>query len=209
MAKDKDKTSAKVKTKFKFDIKDPKVRNPLIIVGVAALIGYMWYDYSFSPLNENIAILEEEKEKKESELRTINALKPQLDRLRKETVVANEKLDSLKNIFPDQKEVPRLIREITAVNRKSNVATTRFLPMPDVVKEYYVENRYNVAVAGDFHNLGEFFSYLANFQLIINLGNVAVSANPAYRKADPDAPVRNDVPSILASFELTTFSSRR
>lgn len=208
MAKE-EKTKTKAKAKFKFDLKDPKVKNPLIVALIAGFLGFLWYDYSFRSLNENVVMLTEQKDQKESELRTINALKPQLDRLRKETVVANEKLDSLKNIFPDQKEVPRLIREITAVNRKSNVATTRFLPMPDVVKEYYVENRYNVAVAGDFHNLGEFFSYLANFQLIINLGNVAVSANPAYRKADPDAPVRNDVPSILASFELTTFSSRR
>ena len=205
----KEKTKTKTKAKFKFDIKDPKVRNILIVAGIAALLGYLWYDYSFEPLSENIALLDEEKEKKESELRTINALKPQLDRLRKETVLANEKLDSLKNIFPDQKEVPRLIREITAVNRKSSVITTRFVPMPDVVKEYYVENRYNVAVSGDFHNLGEFFSYLANFQLIINLGGVTINSNPGYKRPDPEAPVREETPSILATFELTTFSSRR
>jgi type IV pilus assembly protein PilO len=205
MAKDK----TKAKAKLKLDIKDPKVRNPLIILALAGFLGYLWNDYSFTPLRENIAVLENQKEKKESELRTINALKPQLDRLRKETVMATAKLDSLKNIFPDQKEVPRLIREITAVNRKSNVVTTRFLPMPDVVREYYVENKYNVAVAGDFHNLGEFFSYLANFQLIINLGGVAVNANPNYTRADPEAPVKDDTPTIFATFELTTFSSRR
>lgn len=205
MAKDKTKTKAK----FKFDIKDPKVRNPLLVALLAGFLGFLWYDYSFRPLSENIAELNEQKEKKESELRTINALKPQLDKLRAETVLATSKLDSLKNIFPDQKEVPRLIREITAVNRKSDVVTTRFLPLPDVAQEYYVENRYNVTVAGDYHNLGDFFSYLANFQLIINLSGVTVSANPAYTKADPESPVREDAPSIVASFELTTFSSRR
>ncbi|MCL2689322.1 MAG: type 4a pilus biogenesis protein PilO [Chitinispirillia bacterium] len=207
MAKDKDK--AKTKTKTKLDIKDPKVRNPLIVIALAGFLGYLWYDYSFGPLNEEIVMLNETKDTKESELRTINALKPQLDRLRRETILANEKLDSLKNIFPDQKEVPRLIREITTVNRKSDIVTTRFLPMPDVEKDYYVENRYNVSVAGDYHNLGEFFSYLANFQLIINLSNVAISANPGYRRDDPESPTRDDTPAILASFELTTFSSRR
>ncbi|MDR2727995.1 MAG: type 4a pilus biogenesis protein PilO [Chitinispirillales bacterium] len=204
MAKDKTKTKAK----FKFDIKDPKVRNILVVMAMAGFLGFLWYDYSFRPLNENIAELNEQKDKKESELRTINALKPQLDRLRGETVLATSKLDSLKNIFPDQKEVPRLIREITAVNRKSNVATTRFLPLPDVEQEYYIENKYNVTVAGDYHNLGEFFSYLANFQLIINLSGVTVSANPGFTKANPESPVKEEAPSILASFELTTFSSR-
>jgi len=208
MAKE-EKTKTKAKAKFKFDLKDPKVKNPLIVALIAGFLGFLWYDYSFRSLNENVVMLTEQKDQKESELRTINALKPQLDRLRGETVLATSKLDSLKNIFPDQKEVPRLIREITAVNRKSNVVTTRFFPMPDVEREYYVENKYNVSVAGDFHNLGEFFSYLANFQLIINLSGVTVSANPGYSRADPESPVRDDTPSILASFELTTFSSRR
>jgi len=205
----KDKTKAKAKAKFKLNIKDPKVRNPLIVVFLAGFFGFLWYDYDFGPLKENVTELNETRDSKESELRTINALKPQLDRLRKETLLATAKLDSLKNIFPDQKEVPRLIREITSVNKKSNIVTTRFLPLEDAPKEYYVENRYNVAIAGDYHNLGEFFSYLANFQLIINLSNVTISENPAYTRANPEAPVREDTPSILATFELTTFSSRR
>jgi Tfp pilus assembly protein PilO len=123
----------------------------------------------------------------------------------------NAKLDSLKNIFPDQKEVPRLIREITAVNRRSGVITTRFTPMPDVVQEYYVENKYNVSMLGDYHNLGVLFSYLANFQLIVNLTNMSISANPAYAggAGKAEGPYADKPPSVLAMFELTTFSSRK
>ncbi|MDR0307603.1 MAG: type 4a pilus biogenesis protein PilO [Chitinispirillales bacterium] len=197
------------KAKFKFNIKDPKVRNVLLIALAAGCLGFIWYDYSFRPLQERVAELNRQKEKKESELRTINALKPQLNKLRRETVEATAKLDSLRNIFPDQKEVPRLIRELTSVNRKSNITTTRFNLMPDVEKEYYIENKYNIGVAGDYHNLGEFFSYLANFQLIINLSNVSINANSSFTRANPDDPVQEDSPSILATFELTTFSSRR
>ena len=197
------------KGKFKLDIKDPNVRNVILVVFAAGFLGFLWFDYSFKPLQETITELNNEKEKKESELRTINALRPQLNRLRNETVAATAKLDSLKNIFPDQKEVPRLIRELTTVMRKSNIVTTRFSPLPDVARDYYIENRYNVAVAGDYHNLGALFSYLANFQLIINLTNVSITANPGFARGSPDDPVRENLPSILATFELTTFSSRR
>ncbi|MFP4012628.1 MAG: type 4a pilus biogenesis protein PilO [Chitinispirillaceae bacterium] len=193
----------------KFNLRNPNVRNPIIIVFIATLLGYMWYEQFLKPTMENLEMLTTKKEAKEKELRTINALKPQLKMLRNEMVQASAKLDSLKNIFPDQKEVPRLIRELTSVTRKSDIVATRFHPLPDVQKEYYVENKYNVAVAGDYHNLGEFFSYLANFQLIINLSSVTISGNPSYsleRDKDPNEPF---LPSIIATFEMTTFSSRR
>jgi len=198
--------------KFKFDIKDPNVRNVLIAVVVILGGVYFWFDQVYSPKMEEINALTEKKEKVEAELLKINALKPQLERLRQEAIVMAAKLDSLKNIFPDQKEVPRLIREITAVNRRSGVITTRFTPMPDVEKEYYVENKYNVLMLGDYHNLGALFSYLANFQLIVNLDNVSISANPSYGSGGggKNAGIYDErQPSVLAAFELTTFSSRK
>lgn len=196
------------KGKLKIDLKNPNVRNVLVSVAIMLGLCYLWYDSVYRPKMEEITELTNKKEKVEGELLRINALKPQLDRLRQEAVVLDAKLDSLKNIFPDKKEVPRLIREITAVNRRSGVITTRFTPMPDVVQEYYVENKYNVSMLGDYHNLGALFSYLANFQLIVNLTNVSIGANPGY--GAKDAGVYADrQPSVLATFELTTFSSRR
>lgn len=196
------------KGKLKIDLKDPNVRNVLVAVGLTLLLAYLWYDSVYSPKMEEITALTEKKERIEGELLKINALKPQLERLRQESVILAVKLDSLKNIFPDRKEVPRLIREITAVNRLSGVITTRFTPMPDVEQEYYIENKYNVAMLGDYHNLGALFSHFANFQLIVNLTNVSIIPNPGY--GGKDAGVYSDrQPSVLATFELTTFSSRR
>jgi len=197
-----------VRDNGELDIKDPNVRNALIGIAVILGVGYLWFDSIYMPKMEEIRELTEKKEKVEAELLKINALKPQLEKLRQEAVIMTAKLDSLKNIFPDRKEVPRLIREITAVNRRSGVITTRFTPMPDVEKEYYVENKYNVSMLGDYHNLGALFGYLANFQLIVNLDNVTISANPGYGNKIA-GPYEDRQPSVLTAFELTTFSSRK
>jgi type IV pilus assembly protein PilO len=210
MANEAPKKDKPQKGKFNLDIKDPNVRN--VLIGVAVILGvtYLWFDSFYMPKMEEIKTLTEKKEKVEAELLKINALKPQLERLRQESIIMEAKLDSLKNIFPDKKEVPRLIREITAVNRRSGVITTRFTPMPDVEREYYIENKYNVMMLGDYHNLGALFSYLANFQLIVNLDNVSINANPSYGVSGKDAGIYEDrQPSVLATFELTTFSSRK
>jgi len=192
----------------KFDLKNRNVQYALIGVFALGALVYGWVNQVYTPMAESIAALTEKKEQLEAELAKINTLKPQLERLREESVILNARLDSLRNMFPDEKEIPKLIRQITTVNRKSNITTTRFTPKPDVVQEYYVENKYDVALIGDYHNIGAFFSHLANFQLIINLSGVTITANSGYSKGDPDANIER-VPSALATFEMTTFSSRR
>jgi len=206
--KDKGKGKPTGKGKSKFDLKNRNVQYALIGVGILGALIYGWVDQIYTPLSASIVELTEKKEKLEAELVKINTLKPQLEKLRQESVILNARLDSLRSMFPDEKEIPKLIRQITTVNRRSNITTTRFTPKPDVVQEYYVENKYDVALLGDYHNIGKFFSHLANFQLIINLSGVTITANSAYTRGDPDANIER-VPSALATFEMTTFSSRR
>ncbi|MDR2578511.1 MAG: type 4a pilus biogenesis protein PilO [Chitinispirillales bacterium] len=201
--------------KFKFDLKDPKTKFALAAIAIIAVVVYGWYEQVYTPLHESVTALTERKTQLEAELMRINALKPQLDRLRQESIALEARLDSLKNIFPDRNEVPRLIRDLTAMNRKSNISTTRFTPKPDVVRDYYVENKYDVSITGNYHNIGELFSHLANFQLIVNLSNVTITANPGFtpggnvRTTEGGAQAVERQPSVLATFELTTFSSRR
>lgn len=201
------------KSRRKFNQKSFNIMCIAGAIFVIAGVCYFWYDSFYAPKSRAIDSLVREKEKIDIQLADINALRPQLESLRRETVELEAKLDSLKNIFPDQREVPRLIRELTTVNRMTNVTTTRFTPKPDVVQEYHVENRYDVSVAGDYHDLGALFSHLANFQLIVNLTHVTITANPGFGggggSGGRGAQAVERQPSILSTFELTTFSSKR
>jgi type IV pilus assembly protein PilO len=147
---------------------------------------------------------------KQKELNSILALKPQLARLEQEIAFAQHRLDSLKSIFPDQKEVPKLIREITGVARASGIFTTRFAPLPDIEKEYYIENRYDLSVEGGYHDLARFYSFLANMPLIINLSNVAIKTNPRIEESKKLSEEHgNTVTTTITSFRMTTFSSKK
>jgi type IV pilus assembly protein PilO len=113
-------------------------------------------------------------------------------------------------MFPDQKEIPKLIREITGVARASGIYTTRFNPLPDIQREYYVENRYDLSVTGGYHQLAQFFSFLANMPLIINLSNVVISQNPSLEQSKQEAEEHGTpITSIMATFQMTTFSSKK
>jgi Tfp pilus assembly protein PilO len=66
-----------------------------------------------------------------------------------------------------------------------------------------------VSMLGDYHNLGALFRDFANFQLIVNVDNLSMSANPGYGSGKGPGLYDEKQPSVLAVFELTTFSSRK
>lgn len=194
----------------KINFKSSKVKYPLIFGFIAIAAFVLWLYQVYTPIQDELKDLESKKKAKQDTLNTILALKPQLKLLKEELRLSQIRLDSLKSIFPDQKEIPKLIREITAVARASGIVTTKFNPLPDIEKEYYIENKYNLTVEGGYHQLGEFFSFLANFRLIINLGSVAIAENPV---KSADAALSEDLgivlPSVISTFEMTTFSSKK
>lgn len=195
--------------KLSINLKNPKVRNPLIVLAITAVIALFWYQYFYTPSMETLVSLQKKEKQKQDTLRTILALKPQLDVLRMELTKSQVKLDSLKSIFPDHKEIPKLLREINAVARASGITTTRFNPLPDIEREYYVENRYNVTIEGGYHELAEFFAFLANFALIINLTSVNIAANQLNSAQAQNELMEMTGMSVVSSFEMTTFSSKR
>lgn len=195
---------------LQFNLKNPKLKIILLITAIAAGGSFLWYQQVYTPLNTEITALKQSRDRQNDTLRTIMALKPQLNTLKEELDRAQNTLDSLKAMFPDQKEIPKLIREITGVARASGITTTKFNPLADVEREYYVENRYNITVSGTYHNLANFFAFLANFQLIINLTSVSILANAdAMPQQEGEAIIESEPETIVSSFEMTTFSSKK
>ena len=194
----------------KIDFKNSKVRSiaVIVIIGIAGAVA--WHQMMYVDLQAQVQKLHEDRQAKQNELNNILAMKPQLNKLRKDIEMAQVRLDSLKSIFPDQKEIPRLIQEITRLARSTEIVTVRFSPLPDIEKEYYVENRYNVTVSGEYHRLGDFYSKLANLQLLVNLSDVALTAHPEVNaNTSEEGLFEKSVPSVMASFKMTTFSSKR
>jgi type IV pilus assembly protein PilO len=190
----------------KLNLKDPKLRTVAAIAVVCLLGGVLWYQKVYVVKNHELAALKASLQEKQDRLNNILALKPQRDRLIQDIAAKRKTLDSLKSIFPDQKEIPKLIQEVTRLARESNIYTTKFLPLPDVVREHYVENHYGLTMWGGYHELAVFISRLANLKLIINLGKVKISTHPSVK---PGLPAASLPYSVVSTFDLTTFSSKK
>lgn len=107
----------------------------------------------------------------------------------------NAKLDSLKNVLPEQKDVADILRRIQGLAVQSNLALLRFTPAPVRQQPMYAELPYRLTAVGNYHNLALFFDRVSKFPRIINVGDIAITASP---RPDPNA-------TIIADMTATTF----
>ena len=107
----------------------------------------------------------------------------------------NAKLDSLKNVLPEQKDVADILRRIQGLAVQSNLALLRFTPAPVRQQPLYAELPYRLTAVGNYHNLGLFFDRVSKFPRIINVADIAITASP---RPDPNA-------TIIADMTATTF----
>jgi len=86
------------------------------------------------------------------------------------------RLDSLKAVLPEQKDVADLLRRIQTLATQSNLAIRGFKPAPSVTKTMHAEWPIVLQLDGTYHNLGMFFDRVSKFSRIINISNIAIHA---------------------------------
>ena len=105
------------------------------------------------------------------------------------------RLDSLKNVLPEQKDVANVLRRLQGLAVQSNLTLLRFTPAPQKQLPQYAEVPYRLTAEGSFHNLALFFDRVSKFPQIINVGDISVTARP-----------KNDSNNtIIADLTATTF----
>ncbi len=192
------------------DFRDKKTQ--IVIVALLVIIAFFdgWYSYIYEDKVKDADRLREALRKKQHELNAINTNRTQLSLLREEVFELGNVLDSLKLMFPDERVVSSLVKDIHVELYKSGIDSKKFIPLPPLQKEFYTENQYKMSVIGGYHELAEFFAYLANLDLIINLSEISILMNPEIRRSINNFKENNsNIESVVANFKLTTFSSKR
>jgi type IV pilus assembly protein PilO len=105
------------------------------------------------------------------------------------------KLEGLRKVLPEQKDVADTLRRIQGLATQSNLTILRFTPAPQKQQPLYAEVPYRISVQGTYHNLGLFFDRVSKFPQIINISEVTIRANA---QPEPNS-------TITAECTTTTF----
>ncbi len=106
-----------------------------------------------------------------------------------------QRLDSLKAVLPEEKDVADILRRIQGLATQSNLTIQRFTPLVPVQQTVYAEIPFRLQAEGTYHNLGLFFDRISKFPRIINVGSISIRAKSP---AEPGA-------TITAECVATTF----
>jgi type IV pilus assembly protein PilO len=113
----------------------------------------------------------------------------QLNQFRQQVAELEGRLESLKAVLPEQKDVADLLRRIQTLATQSNLVIRGFKPAPSITKQLHAEWPIALQLDGTYHNLAMFFDRVSKFSRIINVSNITIRAKD---KPEPNSTISVD-----------------
>jgi len=140
-----------------------------------ALAG-VFYQFYVTPFNAEMDTRRQQLAAIQVDVAKGQATANQLNQFKGQVAELEARLDSLKAVLHEQKDVADLLRRIQTLATQSNLAIRGFKPAPSVTKTMHAEWPIVLQLDGTYHNLGMFFDRVSKFSRIINISNIAIHA---------------------------------
>lgn len=145
-----------------------------LAVAIAAVGGFYWY--YVQDMQQSLAVQQKKLDAMKAEITKGVATARQLPQFREQVGGLTARLDSLRAVLPEEKDVGDLLRRLQTLATQSNLQIKGFKPAAIVQKQTHAEWPINLELDGTYHNLGQFFDRVAKFPRIINVSDVTIKA---------------------------------
>ncbi len=154
--------------------KIPRVQRLLIYSGLYVIIAVAYFVLLYLPTSASHSAAK----KKQGELRT--QLRQVEERVRYRDVF-NQELDELMadlkqalKELPNDREIPGLLKGISALGKRVGLEVKKFQPLPEVKREYVAEVPVELELEGSFHEVAMFFDRLSKMNRIVYVQNIEI-----------------------------------
>lgn len=164
-----------------------------VLLSAASIYGF--YTYYVTDQESELALKQTHLNSLKLDVNKGLATARRLNEFQSQVTDLEHRLDSLRNVLPEQKDVADTLRRIQGLATQSNLSLLKFTPIGTKQQPLYLEVPYRIEAEGSYHNLGLFFDRVNKFPRIINIGEISISAKP---RQDPNS-------TIVADCTATTF----
>lgn len=174
-----------------------------LLLGTIILLIVFDYFFVFTRFSVRISELSQEVDAARSELekkKAIVANKPQL--LAQLAVLQGRYKEAMAQL-PDEKEIPKLLTDISNKARESGLDVLLFRPRAENPQDFYAEVPVDVALRGGFHNMVSFFDEVGRLNRVVNITNIEMK-NP--KTADDQVSV--DAITLVTAFRFLSDAER-
>jgi type IV pilus assembly protein PilO len=182
----------------------------LLVIVAVALIG-LYYVYVFTPksdvlsdLQAHVDSLDVNNQRAKAELARGN-----VEELRAEAAKLQANLEVMRQLVPTSTEVPSLLEQVSTAARRVGLDLASVKPQPVIEGDQFDTYRYQVAVIGDYHALGEFLANVGSLTRIVAPVNLVLAPLGNATAVEQRKKNSRDNNSVLDSrFEIQTYVAK-
>ena len=149
-----------------------------VFVGISLVLAGAFYYFIEGPRQETLSAKTQELSDIRARVTRGQAMARQLPEFKKEVTTLELRLEGLKPILPDERDVGDLLRRVQTLATQSNLQVRGFRPQAITTREMHAEWPIALQLEGNYHNLGLFLDRVSKFPRIINIGNMTLTAKP-------------------------------
>lgn len=160
----------------------------LFVAMALAMVG-VFYQFYVVPTQAEMATRETTLNGLRADIAKGSSTAAQLNQFKQQVAELEGRLESLKAVLPEQKDVADLLRRIQTLATQSNLAIRGFKPEPSVTKQLHAEWPIKLQLDGTYHNLAMFFDRVSKFSRIINVSAISIHGK---EKPSPESTISVD-----------------
>lgn len=147
-----------------------------ITAGIIFLPLVIFYFSYYQAKVEKIATLSQEKVTITKQLQEVKVKAADLAKFEKEMAEAEAQFLETAALLPKEKEIPKLLKDISGLGRNAGLDFLTFKPLADIPKDFYAEIPVTINVRGPYHNMGFFFDQVSKLERIVSVSNIKMSS---------------------------------
>ena len=147
-----------------------------ITVGIILLPLVIFYFSYYQQKAKKIQNLDQQKVSLAKQIQTVKLKAANLAKFEKELKEAEIQFLETAALLPKEKEIPKLLKDISALGRNAGLDFLTFKPLADIPKDFYAEIPVKINVRGPYHNMGYFFDQVSKLTRIVSVTNVKMSS---------------------------------
>jgi type IV pilus assembly protein PilO len=152
--------------------KSKKIALLVVILGV--VIGLSAYVVFIPQQNERKA-KKAELNRLVLELEENKAIVKEFEKFKEELAKLNIEFANALTQLPNEKEIPEILKNISALGKESRLEFTLFKPKPEEPQQFYAKVPIELIALGNYHDTGIFFDSVSKLPRIINVVNFSMS----------------------------------
>lgn len=150
-----------------------------IVIGLNIILFVFLFFFLINPLIDTKKKLTNDYQLVKKDLDRMVDIKNNIEKYRKEYAQMKEVLGDTLRQLPETKDIPNLLRNVSAIGTETRVKVTYFEPGAVQNKDFYGEFPFKFKFVGPFHNVGYFFDGIRKMERVIDIRNFSLVAKGA------------------------------